>query len=256
MMPRGRSQLNTKDDLQAIRLDQLVLLEDLQVRAQLDMQTVRAYEQMFKEVPEDQCTCPPITVFLHQGSYVVSDGFHRTTAAKRAGRTTLNAYVRPGTANTLDDAWLCAMETNIRHGMPYTREDKQKIVTWFLEHPRYATLSNRDIAALTGHHIPHSTVANIRNRRKFKALEEVSKLDSPSSGRPPLAERLRQVDRAYLRMQDAAAVMCGVAQELPDAPPEFAQCVQAVRDALGRLAKVVERLGEDTLATVAEDEGR
>ena len=252
-MASRRSPHNTKDDLQAIRLDQLVLLDDLQVRVHLDMQTVRTYQQIFEDVPEDTCTCPPITVYLHQGSYVVSDGFHRTTAAKRAGRTTLNAYVRPGTATTLDDAWLSAMESNIRHGMPYTREDKTKIVVWFLEHPRYGRYSDRDIAKMTGNHIPHSTINNIRNRRKLKELQEVSKLDSPSSGRLPLPERLKQVDRAYRRMQDAAAIILGVAQELPDAPAELAACVQAVRDALGRLASVMEQLQDDGADDETED---
>ena len=42
-MPTRRSQHNLKDDLMAVRLDQLVLMNDLQVRVQLDPETVRDY---------------------------------------------------------------------------------------------------------------------------------------------------------------------------------------------------------------------
>ena len=252
-MASRRSSHNTKDDLQAVRLEQLVLLDDLQVRVQLDPQTVRTYKQIFQDVPEDQCTCPPITVYLHQGSYVVADGFHRVTAARQAGRTTLPAYVRPATANTLDDAWLSAMETNIRHGMPYTREDKQKIVAWFLDHPRYGKRSTRDIAAMTGHHIPHSTVANIRKRREMQELQQVSKLDNLSFARPPRAEQLRQVERAYSRLTDAVAVILGVADELPDAPQELGTCGRAVRESVARLATVMEQLQDEDEDEAAED---
>jgi hypothetical protein len=241
-MPSRRSQHNTKENLTAVRLDQLVLLDTLQVRVRLDLQAVRTYRQIFEDVPEDKCTCPPITVYLHQGSYVVADGFHRVTAARQAKRTTLNAYVREG---SLDDAWLSAMETNIRHGMPYTREDKQKIVTWFLDHPRYGSGSARDIAALTGHLIPHSTVANIRNRRKMQELQVLSKLDTGAAGRPTLAEQRRQMQRAYSRLTDAAAIMLGVAHEIPDTPAEVTACVREVRDALTRLQAVMAQLDDE-----------
>ena len=238
-MPPRRSQPNTQANLHAVRLDQLVLMQDLQVRVQLDPQTVRTYREIFRTVPEDQCTCPPISVYLHQGSYVVADGFHRVTAARQAGRTTLNAYVREG---SLDDAWQYAVDTNLKHGMPYSREDKQKIVLWYLNHERYGSYSTRDIAKLTGNMIPHSTVANIRNRQKLEVLQDASNLDEVSRGRPSLDEQLRQVERAYGRMQDSAAVMIGVAQELPGGGEGLLAYVTEVRQSLARLKAYVDRL--------------
>jgi ASC-1-like (ASCH) protein len=181
---------------------------------------------------------------MHQGSYVVSDGFHRVTAARQAGRTTLNAYVRSGTTAeaTLEEAWLRAMETNIRHGMPYTREDRQKIVHWFLDHPRYGKLPIRDIAKLTGNMVPPSTVANIRNRRKLQDLQALSNLDEVSPRVPSVHEQLRQMDQAYSRMRNAAAVIIGVAQQMSDAPKALAPCVLAAQESLARLAQVLEEM--------------
>jgi hypothetical protein len=191
-MPPRRSKHNTQADFQVVRLDQLVLLDALQVRVQLNHTTVATYAGIFREVSAEQCTCPPITVFLQDDAYVVADGFHRVHAARQAGRTTLNAYVRTG--GTKDEAWLFAMETNITHGMPYTREDKEKIVTWLLDHPRYGSLPTRAIAAMTGNLITHATVANIRNRRHERDLEVLSKLDktsetdqNPAVNAPPAA---------------------------------------------------------------------
>jgi hypothetical protein len=243
-MPTKRTQRNTQADLQAVRLDQLVLTPELQVRVRLDPHLVSQYEQIFREVPEEQCTCPPISVYLHNGSYVVADGFHRVTAARRAGRTSLNAYVRNG---TMEEAWMYGMEQNLRYGMQYSREDKQKIVTWFLDHPRYGSYSSRDIAALCGNMIPHSTVANIRNRRKAQLLEQQYNLDDNSQWHSSfkLDEQRRQVERAYSRIQDGAAVLLGVAQELGGDQAALVACVRGVRESLTRLKDVIDQLLED-----------
>lgn len=238
-MPTRRSQHNIKDDLMAVRLDQLVLMNDLQVRVQLNPQMVREYAQIFRDVPEEQCTCPAITVYMHNGSYVVADGFHRVTGARQAGRTTLNAYIRQG---TLDEAWVDAVTINLKHGMQYTVADRRKIVNWFLDHPRYSKLSTRDIAKLTGNMIPHSTVAHIKNSRKLRDLQDLSNLDEESPRVPSVHEQLRQVDRAYSRMKDAAALIIGVAQQMSDAPPALAPCVLAVQESVARLATVLEEM--------------
>lgn len=237
-MPR-RDQYTTTDQLQVVHLDDLVLMDELQVRVRLDLQLVRTYRDIFLSVPADKCTCPPITCFTHHGTLVVSDGHHRVAAAKLAKRTTLKAYVRQG---SLDDAWLFAMNTNIRHGTPYSREDKQKIVRWFLEHPRYSDRSSRQIAELTGNMVPHSTVANIRNRQKIKRLEQVSKLDSRSRGGASRAEQVHQMARAHTRIRDAAVQILGVALEMPDAPEAIRQYAREIREAAIRLGAVLAEL--------------
>jgi hypothetical protein len=256
-MPRGEP-LNTTDHLQVVRLDDLVLLDALQVRVRIDPHTVSLYRDIFLSVPEDKCTCPPIIVYKHQGTLVVSDGHHRVAAAKLAKRTTLKAYVRPSTAQTLDDAWLSAMRTNIRHGIPYTREDREKIVIWFLEHPAYRDRSSRQIADLTGNLIPHSTVANIRNRHKMKQLEAVSKLDSRSMGGPTRAESVHQMQRAVQRIRSATGEILGVALDL-EAPEELRRYAREMRQAAVQLAAVLAQMtdeGEDAWipAPAAEDE--
>src|SRR5262249_38703482 len=146
-VPTKRSQLNTQADLLAVRLDQLVLMPDLQVRVRIDPQLVHTYAQIFREVPEEQCTCPPISVYMHNGSYVVADGFHRVTAASARICTTLTVYLRQA---TWEDAWLCGKEQNWPCGLPYPRENKQKIAPLFLNLPRSGTLPWRHNAPPLG----------------------------------------------------------------------------------------------------------
>jgi hypothetical protein len=245
-MANASSPRHTTDDLQVLRLDQLVLLPALQVRVQLDPETVREYTQLFRDVPADKCTCPPITVYRHEETYVVSDGFHRITAAKRAGRTTLKAYVHTG---TLDDAWMNGMQTNIAHGKPYNRDDKQKIVLWLLNHPRYGMLSTREIAALTGHMVAHGTVHNLRTRHQRPPDASPAPVDRNVPGKPPtqvlsnLDTNLpaRPPDTVVSKLDSMAAAPVGgddpapapMGQEAPPAPaPTLQEAMAAAREAL------------------------
>ena len=70
----------------------------------------------------------------------------------------------------------------------------------------------------------------------------MSKLDDESPRVPSVHEQLRQVDRAYSRMKDAAAIIIGVAQQMSDAPPALAPCVLAVQESVARLATVLEEM--------------
>jgi hypothetical protein len=134
---------------------------------------------------------------------------------------------------------------NLRHGLQYSPADRRKIVTWFLDHPRYGTLSARQIAALTGNLIPHSTVANIRKRRKMAPVEEVSNLDTRPDDRLTPAQQHQRLERAYGRMQDSAAFMIGVAQEMPEARPLLQPHIDRVRQALAGLKDALARLADD-----------
>src|SRR5262249_52561930 len=162
-VPTKRSQLNTQADLLAVRLDQLVLMPDLQVRVRIDPQLVHTYAQIFREVPEEQCTCPPISVYMHNGSYVVADGFHRVTAARQANPPPRSADVRTGRGG---GAWLRGMKQNLPHAMQPPREKKKKPPPWFRHHPRYGNSPARDTPPLRGKITPPPPAPNTRNRRK------------------------------------------------------------------------------------------
>jgi ParB-like chromosome segregation protein Spo0J len=64
---------------------------------------------------------PPLAVFQEGDTYILADGFTRHTAAKRAGRTSINCEVRAG---GLRDAMLFAAGANATHGRPRSTADK------------------------------------------------------------------------------------------------------------------------------------
>jgi ParB-like chromosome segregation protein Spo0J len=243
-MAGPRTRHNTTENLQAVRLDQVHVLPEMQVRDKLDRDSLQGYERLFREVGEDKCQCPPITVYI-QGEgdrtrYVLADGHHRVTAARRAGRTSLNAYIREG---TLDAAFEYAVTYNLRHGLQYSRADKQRIVEWYLDHPTYGKLSAREIANRMGNMIPHTTVQNARNRRKSKDGEEAFNLNTGSGQarertRTEITRaRVRRLDRiwddlALVRRDDADA---GVL-ELTD------RYLAAILDAFERYKEAIDRL--------------
>jgi hypothetical protein len=217
----------------------------MQVREKISLDLVEQYRRIFVEVGEDKCTCPPITVYLDgvgdRQRYVIADGHHRYRAAKAAGRATLRAYIREG---TLDEGVIYAVQHNLRHGLQYTRADKQKIVTWFLDHPRYGQLSSRQIADMTGNLIPHSTVANIRKRRKMQELDESSNLDMGPADRLTPEQVARRRTRQLDRLRDAASMLL-MGDEDAGVRPVLEPYVTAIREAIARYDAARERLEDD-----------
>lgn len=245
-MPPKRSQHNTAQNREIVRLDTLVLKNDMQMRAQTSHTLVERYRRIFVDVGEEDCQCPPIVVYPEgegdRTHYVVADGHHRVLAARRAGRTTLPAYVRDGTA---DEARAYAIDYNFQHGETYNREDTQKIIRWFLTHPRYSRLSDRLLSEMTHGHVSHGTFSNWRKRLKLAALEDVSNLDKPLKTEdlePSFAVKVARLDRETSRLRDRVANVILATQDLPEARAELLPCVDALRAALARLEATVERL--------------
>jgi len=57
-MPPRRTQLNTTDTLQVVRLDQLVLLDQMQVREHIDLDLVEDSHRLFVAVGEETGVTP------------------------------------------------------------------------------------------------------------------------------------------------------------------------------------------------------
>ena len=96
-----------------IALDDVVLRQDLDPRlGDRDDDLIQQYADIFDALP-------PIEINQHNE---VIDGWHRFLAAKRANRTEI-AYV----VETVDDDDLAdrMWESNLRHGVQYTRDQRQ-----------------------------------------------------------------------------------------------------------------------------------
>jgi len=97
--------------LSAIRVD-----DDLRVRVAVDPRVVEEYARLIKRGTR----FPPIDVFADDLGLYVADGQHRYLAHEQAGRTTIEAELRPGTKA---DALWYALGANKSHGKRLTERD-------------------------------------------------------------------------------------------------------------------------------------
>src|SRR5437588_9676651 len=105
-------------DIRDVRVEELVLDPNLNLRDRLDEETVERYIEAWERMP-------PVTVFEVDGRWLLADGFHRHAAAVMAGCTTLPAEVRPGTfAEALD----FVAGVNSFHGLPLSRAERRRAV--------------------------------------------------------------------------------------------------------------------------------
>ncbi|NUS55380.1 MAG: ParB N-terminal domain-containing protein, partial [Streptomycetaceae bacterium] len=99
---------------------------------------------------------PPILV--DRRTMRVIDGTHRLIAAALRGAATIAVRFYDGSA---DDAFLHAVEANVRHGFPLSQPDRRAAATRIIaSHPH---LSDRAIAQIAG--LGAKTVAGLRRTR-------------------------------------------------------------------------------------------
>ena len=98
---------------------------------------------------------PPVVVYKTSDGLLLSEGFHRIEAYRRAGREFVPAEVREGTR---EDAKLNAMASNQGHGLKRTNEDKRRAASEVLKlKPEW---SDRRIAEHIG--VSHEFIRQMR----------------------------------------------------------------------------------------------
>lgn len=113
-----------------------------QPRAGIYTDTVEEYA----EALDSGASFPPVVVFYDGSDYWLADGFHRTMAHEKAGRTEIAVDVRQGTRR---DAVLHSTGANATHGLPRTREDKRRAVRTLVTDEEWAMMPDREIARRT-----------------------------------------------------------------------------------------------------------
>jgi hypothetical protein len=230
-----------------------------------------------RTLAEVEAELPPILVQKSTGRVI--DGMHRLRAATRANADTVRARIIDCSDG---QAFVLAVLSNIRHGLPLTLADRKAAAhRVLLAQPRW---SDRSIAALTG--LSHKTVGAIRRRSSGEfpqstkrlgrdgrirsvasrtvpdaippepvALKESARL---SSFHEPVQRcqraqlrtlmqdpslRLSEKGRALLRLLSTRAVSLGDWENLlKEVPPH---CVDAVADLTAYYAAVWQKLTEE-----------
>jgi hypothetical protein len=153
--------------LKELKVSDIRIDGSTQIRKELNQDKVNEYaEQM-----EDGVVFPPITVFYDGSSYWLASGFHRLFAEKQRGTETIKVVLING---TVDEATWFALGDN-KHGLNMTAEDYRRSVNITLDHPKWSTYSNAQIAAHVG--VSATTVARIKKERNIQPATKVTYTD-------------------------------------------------------------------------------
>ncbi|MFI6318506.1 ParB/RepB/Spo0J family partition protein [Nonomuraea sp. NPDC050556] len=159
---------------------------------------------------------PPILV--HRPTMRVIDGLHRLKVARVRGETKIAARLVDGTES---DAFVLAVEANVRHGLPLSLADRKRAAIRIIgTHPQW---SDRRVASATG--ISPGTVADLRRRRGHSG-------DDARIGRDG---RIRPVDSSEGRRLAAELIRSHPDLSLRQVARQVGISPETVRDVRGRL---------------------
>lgn len=155
-------------------------------------------------------------ILVHRETMRVVDGMHRVRAVKLRGRQTIAAQWFEGDER---EAFLLAVESNVRHGLPLSREERKHAALRILRyHPDW---SDRSIAKMSG--LSAKSVGAIRQQSsEGRPQPEVrigcdgrARPSSTAAGRAVAAEVIRQNPAASLReIARQAGISVGTARDV------------------------------------------
>ena len=145
-----------------------------QPRSGLDAQHVEDLIQALT----DGATLPAIDVMFDGTFYWLFDGYHRTEAHERLGRTKIFANVHQG--EQADAQW-ASYAANKAHGLKRSNEDKKRQVLAALRHAKAPTFSNREIARHIG--VDEGTIRYYRTQMESTAEIPQSTTRTGADGR-------------------------------------------------------------------------
>ncbi|PPK68801.1 Homeodomain-like domain-containing protein [Actinokineospora auranticolor] len=150
----------------------------------------------------------------------VVDGLHRLKVARVRGDRTIAARFVDGTES---DAFVLAVEANIRHGLPLSLADRKRAAAQIMgTHPQW---SDRRVASATG--ISAGTVADLRRRGGEGGNEARIGRDG----------RIRPVDSTERRKQAADLIRSDPGLSLRQVAKQVGISPETVRDVRGRLER-------------------
>lgn len=137
-------------------------------------------------------------IVVHQQSMRVIDGMHRLRAGAARGDTTIRALYFSGSES---EAFLFAVHSNTKHGLPLTREDRRAAAARIIS--SFPTMSDRVLSKITG--LAQQTVAKIRHQLPTGRSEE-SRIGADGRARPMNPKENRRIAEEYLKENPHASL--------------------------------------------------
>lgn len=156
----------SRGQLRMVELKSLLLLDELQPRVAVDVETIERYQGLMKVggskfvVNQRDEPWPEIQVVEGEnGELWVVDGFHRSRAAQGAGLAAFQARVWRGSYRSALER---SLRANASNGLTRSDDDFERVMKRALADEEWGKFSNRQLSALVG--CSHVTVGRWRKR--------------------------------------------------------------------------------------------
>ncbi|WP_019199329.1 ParB/RepB/Spo0J family partition protein [Afipia birgiae] len=119
-----------------IKIADIAVRDDWQVRNKIDPTTVSNYKNIFK----NGGSLPPIQVALVDGALRLVDGWHRLAALALLGRDTVEATIFVA---TMSEARWAAANANLAHGLPLKPKEVRNVFNAYITSRRHYKANGR-----------------------------------------------------------------------------------------------------------------
>lgn len=143
-----------------VSIDEITAITDFTMRENLDKELVAQYKENLNSIIDEN----PIKLYDTPSGLILTDGFHRLTAARQLNWTKIKAIVKKG---SVQDAYAAACLANLKHGKPLSREERRKAIKEYIK--LKVTFSNPLIAKDVG--VDETTIR--RYRQELEAKGEI-----------------------------------------------------------------------------------
>lgn len=147
-------------EIKKVPIKEIISKTDFTMREGLDKELIAQYKENLDIIIEEN----PIKLYDTPSSLILTDGFHRLSAARQLNWTEIKAIVKKG---SVQDAHAAACLANLKHGKPLSRKERKKAIQEYLK--LKVNLSNALIAKAIGVH--ETTI--LRHRRGLEAAGEI-----------------------------------------------------------------------------------
>lgn len=187
-----------------LRLEEICLDPELQIRKSLDMDTIAEYAYAMREGAK----FPPIKVFDDGQKKYLVNGWHRWHGSKQAGFATIEVEIVKGTKR---DALEYACGANHDNGLPRTIEDKRRAVMIMFNDIEWSERTDNEIAKICK--VSNHFVAKIRKEMGAESSRRVTTNGKRITVNEPKKVQQPEEDTQELRLQELADALLQAHEE-------------------------------------------
>jgi len=194
-----------------IKIADVAIRDEWQVRNKLDDTTVNTYKNIYKN--GGTLELPPIQVARVDGSLLLVDGWHRLRALMLLGHHTVEATISDA---TVSEARWAAAKANFSHGLPLKPKEVRNVFNAYIVTRQHLTRGGRIKSYRTmeedlGHRVSYRTLNNWMQKDHPKIAAKMAEqygVDDKAhyhDGGPPKPDRITALEAAMASLDQAVA---------------------------------------------------